>query len=213
MHGPNHHRGLSLGEAFPHPQTPHRHARMGSGDSFSVSPMSSTATSPTASPTSTFRGMYHHPRRYHRFSQSVSGTADVEPDSRRSRSRSPNSSLHSASTMSSFRRYSQQLLLLRRRPSAVDLALSEERLRCDEDRIERCGLDLMEPRPVDPLPLPPVEFNTSIFGGGGDNNSNNTHDDGIIDSRIRQLVGHQRSPFQQPRFVMGGIFEVMEGRA
>lgn len=54
--------------------------------------------------------------------------------------------------------------------SKIDLALSEERSRCDEDSVERQGLGLMEPRPVD----------------GGE---------------------------VQPNCVMGGIFEVMEGRA
>jgi hypothetical protein len=62
-------------------------------------------------------------------------------------------------------------MVLRRRLSKIDMALSEERSRCDGDSIERQGLGLMEPRPVDP-------------------------------------VGEVR-----PNFVMGGIFEVMEGRA
>lgn len=52
------------------------------------------------------------------------------------------------------------------------MALSEERARCDGDSIERQGLGLMEPRPVD-------------LG-----------------------IGEVK-----PNFVMGGIFEVMEGRA
>ncbi|KAJ5794032.1 hypothetical protein N7457_000631 [Penicillium paradoxum] len=63
-------------------------------------------------------------------------------------------------------------MILRRRLSKIDLALSEERSRCNEDSIERQGLGLMEPRPVD----------------------------------VR--VGEA-----PPNFVMGGIFEVMEGRA
>ncbi|EKV17362.1 hypothetical protein Pdw03_1762 [Penicillium digitatum] len=40
-------------------------------------------------------------------------------------------------------------MVVRRRPSKIDMALSEERSRCDEDSIERQGLGLMEPRPVD----------------------------------------------------------------
>ncbi|KAJ5158619.1 uncharacterized protein N7500_008270 [Penicillium coprophilum] len=63
-------------------------------------------------------------------------------------------------------------MVLRQRPSKTDLALSEERSRCHEDSIERQGLGLMEPRPVD-------------LGVGE----------------------------MTPKFVMGGIFEVMEGRA
>lgn len=202
--------GLSLSTAFPHPQ-PQRHprARMGSGDSLTVSPMSSTTTSPTSSPISTSRrGMFHRGSgsRHHRYSGSTTDESD-EGD-RRSRSRSPFAS-HAAAAMSSLlRRRSAALFLLRHRPSAVDLALIEERSRCDEDHIERCGLDLMEPRPVDPLPVPPVdvgaEFGTDIFGDGSF--------DGI-ESRMRRGSSTQPSPFQQPRFVMGGIFEVMEGRA
>jgi hypothetical protein len=66
------------------------------------------------------------------------------------------------------------MMVVRRRPSAIDMALSEERSRCDGDSIERQGLGLMEPRPVD------------------------------LQGRVGEV---------QPRFVMGGIFEVMEGRA
>jgi hypothetical protein len=61
------------------------------------------------------------------------------------------------------------MMVLRRRPSKIDMVLTEERSRCDGDSIERQGLGLMEPRP------------------------------------------EQRGEVQQ--FVMGGIFEVMEGRA
>lgn len=75
------------------------------------------------------------------------------------------------------------LLLIRRRPSKVDLALSEERARCDADIIERKGLGLLEPRPV------------SVFGTW-DRDHDNDHGD-----------------YEQPRFVMGGISEVLEGRA
>lgn len=86
---------------------------------------------------------------------------------------------------------------LRRRPSAVDLALSEERSRCDEDTVERTGLGLMEPRPVDPVPTP-MGFAADIFGD--------------MDSMLKATPDLPMRP-QQPRFVLGGIFEVMEGRA
>lgn len=81
------------------------------------------------------------------------------------------------------------------------MALSEERSRCDDDAIERQGLGLMEPRPVDV----DVEMHAHLA-----RNSANTSTD--------QAQGQQErssSPLlvQQPRFVMGGIFEVMEGRA
>lgn len=63
------------------------------------------------------------------------------------------------------------MMVLRSRPSKVDMVLTEERSRCDGNPIERQGLGLMEPRPVEQ--------------GRGE---------------------------VQPS-VMGGIFEVMEGRA
>lgn len=88
-------------------------------------------------------------------------------------------------------------MVLRRRPSAVDMALNEERSRCDGDAIERQGLDLMEPRPVD--------VNATVHRGAGCHDSR-------VSTGLRE-GGDGRSSVQQPRFVMGGIFEVMEGRA
>jgi len=69
--------------------------------------------------------------------------------------------------------------MLRRRPSAVDLALEAER---QSGGAESVGLGLMEPRPIVPVAL-----------GVGD------------------IFGAE-SQAKHP-FVMGGIFEVMEGRA
>ncbi|KAJ0413922.1 hypothetical protein BJY00DRAFT_296076 [Aspergillus carlsbadensis] len=116
---------------------------------------------------------------------------------------------------------------LRRRPSNIDTILRQERTRCNVDVIERRGLSLLEPRPVD---LEPISGASMGFG---------------IDTRIQQLpvqpVAHSRIPtmtsdetsgfrenrwssgsadststrskrLSQPRFVLGGIFEVMEGR-
>lgn len=95
-------------------------------------------------------------------------------------------------------------MIVRRRPSAVDMALSEERCRCDENAIERQGLDLMEPRPVD------MNLNMNL-------NMNMSQSMGMArrKSVSRASIGSDsRSVLvQQPRFVMGGIFEVMEGRA
>lgn len=62
------------------------------------------------------------------------------------------------------------MMVLRSRPSKIDMVLTEERSRCDGNPIERQGLGLMEPRPVE--------------------------------------QGREMQPS-----VMGGIFEVMEGRA
>lgn len=89
-------------------------------------------------------------------------------------------------------------MVLRRRPSAVDMALTEERSRADGNAIERQGLDLMEPRPVD--------MNANREGGGSAA--------GACNERARfGFGGDAGMGVQQPRFVMGGIFEVMEGRA
>ena len=169
--------GLSLQTAF----TFNPHFRTGS-DSLSTSPLSSTSGSPTSSPSSTFHGLY----RKHRFSGSTT-------DASRSRSRSP-FTLHSAT--SAHRAH----FLLPRRPSAVDLALSEERSRCDEDSIERLGLSLMEPRPVDSVSIA-MDLNASVLG--------DLHN--IPEFKVHQ--GQTSRTYQPPRFVMGGIFEVMEGQA
>jgi hypothetical protein len=169
--------GLSLQTAF----TFNPHFRTGS-DSLSTSPLSSTSASPTSSPSSTFHGLY----RKHRFSGSTT-------DASRSRSRSP-FTLHSATSTG------RSHFLLPRRPSAVDLALSEERSRCDEDSIERLGLSLMEPRPVDSVSIA-MDLNASVLG--------DLHN--IPEFKIHQ--GQASRTYQPPRFVMGGIFEVMEGQA
>ncbi|KAJ5575321.1 hypothetical protein N7450_009220 [Penicillium hetheringtonii] len=93
------------------------------------------------------------------------------------------------------------MMLLRRQPSAIDLILSEEQSRCSCDAIERQGLDLMEPRPIDmdlhaQRSLPSKSSSVSRASLGP--------------SPERDSLPQQR---QSPRFVMGGIFEVMEGRA
>ncbi|KAE8368335.1 hypothetical protein BDV27DRAFT_48748 [Aspergillus caelatus] len=168
--------GLSLHTSFQPPQD-----RVCSDGYSTASPLSSTTNSPTSSPTSPFRRFN---RGYHPTSGSRSDASDAG-----SRSQSP------FRLSSVFRRPS--LVFLRHRPSKVDLALSEERTRCDEDAIERQGLDLMEPRPVDPVGIP-MDLNANIFSSvAGDRSSGQS----------------QASQVSQPRFVMGGIFEVMEGRA
>ena len=90
-------------------------------------------------------------------------------------------------------------MVLRRRPSAVDMALHEERSRCDGNAIERQGLDLMEPRPVDMNMTVHRTWNVQPAAPStGSRGSLRTENSGVV--------------VQQPRFVMGGIFEVMEGR-
>ncbi|KAB8074057.1 hypothetical protein BDV29DRAFT_127967 [Aspergillus leporis] len=143
-----------------------------------ASPLSSTTNSPTSSPTSPFR----------RFNRGLISGSHSDASDAGSRSQSP------FRLSSVFRRPS--LVFLRHRPSKVDLALSEERTRCDEDAIERQGLDLMEPRPVDPVGIP-MDLNANVSSVAGD----------------RSSAQSQSSRLSQPRFVMGGIIEVMEGRA
>ena len=125
-------------------------------------------------------------------------------------------------------------MLLRRRPSAIDMALSEERSRCDGNAIERQGLDLMEPRPVgcgmgngfERVRSVSGETLSSSRGEGrgleaGSGPSVTTGGPGSGSGLASaSSVGAERdsrrvsgSVVNQPRFVMGGIFEVMEGRA
>lgn len=157
------------------------------GSDCSVSPLSSAATSPTSSPpTSPFRrGQYRSLSR--------------SPDGLDNRSQSP------FRLSSSPRRSS--LALLRRRPSSVDLALSEERTRCDGDSIERQGLNLMEPRPVDPVAIP-MDLDTNVFPG-----LDGSHEPFQSLNQVQDQGQAQARNLQHPRFVMGGIFEVMEGSA
>ena len=84
----------------------------------------------------------------------------------------------------------------------MDLALSEERSRCDEDAIERVGLSMMEPRPVDPIPIA-MDLNTNLLSDMASQRS----------SYAPSSQGSIRGGSQHPRYVMGGIIEVMEGSA
>ncbi|KAJ5729175.1 uncharacterized protein N7483_003683 [Penicillium malachiteum] len=118
------------------------------------------------------------------------------------------------------------MMVLRRRPSAIDMALSEERSRCDGNAIERQGLDMMEPRPVDMnmnvnmnVHIAPTSTSMSTDGDSIRNSSTGTRSrvgrgsgSANGDSSSNRGSVHMASP-NQPRFVMGGIFEVMEGRA
>jgi hypothetical protein len=96
-----------------------------------------------------------------------------------------------------LRRIASRSVFLRRRPSTAELALSEERSRCSVDSIERVGLGLMEPRPVDPMPF------VADTPWTADKQSCGSLDE-ILDVN---------GVSSRPRYVMGGIFEVMEGTA
>lgn len=172
------HPNLSLTTSFPS-SSPNNHLP------------TSTATSPTssASPSasSPFSFRLFHPYR----GASPSSTGSISAN--RSRSTSP---------------LRLSALFLCRRPSKVDLALSAERTRCDGDAIERQGLDLMEPRPVDPvdyrLPMDGSIFASSALTQGFEASRGR--------SSLQSQLHTQPYGFVRPRFVMGGIFEVMEGR-
>ncbi|OQE41088.1 hypothetical protein PENCOP_c005G08541 [Penicillium coprophilum] len=140
---------------------------------------SSTTTSPPSSPTSTHSShasphhlfnLSFHPSKPHTFQRQPDTFRQTTSIGNHSRQVSDHNVGISVPPCAVLRGRSS--MVLRQRPSKTDMALSEERSRCDEDSIERQGLGLMEPRPVDL--------------GVGD---------------------------MTPKFVMGGIFEVMEGRA
>lgn len=185
-------------------------------DCSTVSPLSSAATSPASSPTSPFQRLCRptsswkfttktqHINNITTTHNNSDNTHGSQNESRtRSRSQSP-FHLHLPTTL----RRSSLLLFLRRRPSKVDLALSEERSRCDEDAIERQGLGLMEPRPVDPIDPVIGEQKCEPGRGGG-------FGLGSRSSMQSLSISGCLSPSTpaQPRFVMGGIEEVMKGEA
>ncbi|KAF7718135.1 Uncharacterized protein PECH_005585 [Penicillium ucsense] len=184
---------------------------------------SSRTTSPPASPTTILRRHHHHhqlkdqPSPHHLFNLSFHPStvhakegygADRNPGVRQGLARESHSPTHTSrwgidSLKGSVLRGRSSLMVLRRRPSAVDRALSEERCRCDEDAIERQGLDLMEPRPVDmQLPTTMLTEEPAAIHRRSPSTSS-----GRSDSDSRSTAAHH------PCFVMGGIFEVMEGRA
>lgn len=86
----------------------------------------------------------------------------------------------------------------------MDLALSEEAVRCEESSVERIGLGLMEPRPVEPLP--------TVLDEGVDGEGASALDEGGEKGDEGNVKEEKKTPLK-PRYVMGGIFEVMEGRA
>ncbi|KAL3482774.1 hypothetical protein BJX62DRAFT_221201 [Aspergillus germanicus] len=116
---------------------------------------------------------------------------------------------------------------LRRRPSNIDTILRQERTRCDIDVIERQGLSLLEPRPVDLEPISGVGM-----GFGIETRIQQLAVQPVAHARIPTMTSDETSGFREnrlsngsadsasvrskrlshPRFVLGGIFEVMEGR-
>lgn len=77
----------------------------------------------------------------------------------------------------------------------------------------------MEPRPVDPVDIP-MELNASVSGsqnghvGSGNNSKMDLPSSASSPTRLSATMSPSQSQSQlQPRFVMGGIDEMMEGRA
>ncbi|KAL4809535.1 hypothetical protein BDV18DRAFT_132268 [Aspergillus unguis] len=97
------------------------------------------------------------------------------------------------------------LLRLRRRASNIDTALRQERSRANVDAIERQGLELMEPRPVD------LDLDLGLVSGGIDGRMQG-HSHCTMNERQHLLSLGHGGHTSEPKFVMGGIFEVMEGR-
>lgn len=210
-----------LSSPFPPLTTSHKRSPRPASDT-STSPPSSRTASPPSSPTSSHR---HHSQPYshshnhnhpnhlsnlfhphsnsnhnhtHNHNQPTSNPKDESRQPTHPATSTPDSPAQcgiSSILPCAVLRGRSSMMLLRRRPSAVDMALTEERSRCDGDAIERQGLDLMEPRPVD------MNANMNVNGGS------------IAERASLGASGEGRAGVQQPRFVMGGIFEVMEGRA
>ncbi|KAJ5332560.1 hypothetical protein MYU51_018977 [Penicillium brevicompactum] len=151
----------------------------------SPSAVSDYSTSAPSSPTSLHRSSSHHnffnfsfhPKPHTTRDQDRESNTSIKTNATRPRPASDiphghNSSTHAVGVLPcAVLRGRSSMMVLRSRPSKVDMVLTEERSRCDGNPIERQGLGLMEPRPVEQ--------------GRGE---------------------------MQPS-VMGGIFEVMEGRA
>ncbi|EYE95357.1 uncharacterized protein EURHEDRAFT_402551 [Aspergillus ruber CBS 135680] len=206
---------LSLHTSFS--SSPPNSASYARSDCSTVSPLSSTTTSPASSPTSPFRRLCRQawfPASDNKIDNSLittTGTENKEQSQSRSRSQSQASFRLSLNHhLNALRRPSSSLLfLLRRRPSKIDLALSEERARCDEDAAERKGVGLLEPRPVDPAPAPvPVsDMSSGDERGLGSRSSMQSLSAGFLSPVLPTSLP------AQPRFVMGGIEEVLAGEA
>ncbi|KAJ5724359.1 hypothetical protein N7493_005798 [Penicillium malachiteum] len=177
------------------------------------SPPSSRTTSPPASPTSR-RNLNPH----HLFNLSFPPHTNHDEKNQQPNNH-PNCNNAVSILPCAVLRGRSSMMVLRRRPSAIDMALSEERSRCDGNAIERQGLDMMEPRPVDMnmnmnVHIAPSSTSASVTTGGDCNRNSSTGSRSRVGQGSSSNRGsvHMVSP-NQPRFVMGGIFEVMEGRA
>ncbi|KAJ5658622.1 uncharacterized protein N7484_002271 [Penicillium longicatenatum] len=196
---------------FPTPFSPIQITRPTSETS---SPPSSRTTSPPSSPNSTFRRarttsnltphhLFNLSFQPHQSTQSQDQHQNVSTDH------------HAVSILPcAVLRGRSSLMVVRRRPSAVDMALSEERSRCDGDAIERKGLDLMEPRPVE-MEMEREKMTMTVNMGTGMTMGigMGANAAGNGNSTMGDRRGSILRPQQSPRFVMGGIFEVMEGLA
>ena len=204
---------LSLHTSFDHPQSSRRQPPP---QDRPYNNSNSNTTSPTSSPTSpgsitaittTTTNNHTNPLRrclFHPHQRPFSAIEPTTPPLSSSGSRSP----------------SRSSVLLRRRPSKIDMALSAERSRYDCDAIERQGLDLMEPRPVDPaFAFEPLTLGLGCAcedawaASGAGCRLSGASASGYSESRSSCSSYTREGRMTQPKFVMGGIFEVMEGRA
>lgn len=184
------------------------------------SPPSSVTTSPPSSPTTSARRQNHNQitsshlfgLSFHPYN-SKEETESVVPHSHPNNDPATSTPHGGVSILPcAVLRGRSPLMVVRRRPSAIEMALSEERSRCDCDSIERQGLDLMEPRPVDQCMATRFDNHArTVSGASMTGNSQRRSSAGTA----RESLSSDGRPVvvQQPRFVMGGIFEVMEGRA
>lgn len=179
----------------------------------SFSPSSSTTsltTSPPVSPTSGVRraGQNNKPyphRPEHGVSLSPTTTCTTAPEKNKNKSNDthkPKSILPCA-----VLRGRTSMMILRRRPSAVDMALSEERCRCDDDAIERQGLHMMEPRPVD-MDMRPASAGSAPFELGFAGSGRSWSSAGSASSADERASLSRGLVVQQPRFVMGGFLRL-----
>ncbi|PLB43790.1 hypothetical protein P170DRAFT_441245 [Aspergillus steynii IBT 23096] len=142
-------------------------------------------------------------------------------------SASPSPSSGPRTRTSPFRLSARSLsrpIFLRRRPSRAEVALSEERWRAREDQIERLGLQMLEPRPAPPNSWAACADADAALGiggfAGGEYQGMGMSMDGAVEMDYDAGSG-SGSPWERTRLggglreqrvVMGGIFEVMEGR-
>ncbi|KAJ5620030.1 hypothetical protein N7510_004014 [Penicillium lagena] len=179
----------------------------------SFSPSSSTTSltaSPPVSPASGTRRAGQNNRPYpHRPEHGVSPSPTTAYTKAPKKSKDKNNDTHKLKSIlpCAVLRGSSSMMMLRRRPSAVDMALSEERCRCDDDAIERQGLHMMEPRPVD-MEMRPASAGGAPFELGFAGSGRSWSSAASASSADERASLSRGLAVQQPRFVMGGFLRL-----